>query len=317
MLFGNEWLHLPRLNTVSKYLVVVAGPTAVGKTALAIKLAKHYKTVILSADSRQFYKQLSIGTAKPSEKELGEVKHYFINNKNIDELFGAGHFAKEADQLLSELFKTKDLIIVVGGSGLYINALLNGVDEFEEVPPEIRKTIIEEFNSKGLDWLQNEIKMVDPDYFQSVDIQNSQRLMRALEVFKFSGKPYSGFLQKNKTKKKYNSVKLLINTDRKKLYENINHRVDQMMHNGLLKEVESVLAFKDCNALKTVGYKELFEYIEGKCTLDDAVEKIKQHTRNYAKRQITWFKNQGNFVSFEPGDLEKIYSFIDLTIQHE
>ena len=304
------------MNPKTKYLVVIAGPTAVGKTKLGIELAKHYNSVILSADSRQFYKELNIGTAKPSEEELQEVKHYFINNKNITELFGAGHFEKEAIPLLDQLFEEHQLVFVVGGSGLYIDALLYGVDEFEDVPIEVREKLNAELDEKGIEQLQNELKEKDPVYAAKVDLSNSQRVIRALEVCRYSGKPYSSFLKKNTEERNFTPIKLFINTDREKLYNRINLRVDEMMKQGLLNEVKSLTAYKNVNALKTVGYKELFDHLEGLCTLEEAIAKVKQHTRNYAKRQITWFKNQDECENFEPNDLEKIKAFLDVIISH-
>ena len=304
------------MNPKTKYLVVIAGPTAVGKTKLGIELAKHYNSVILSADSRQFYKELNIGTAKPSEEELQEVKHYFINNKNITELFGAGHFEKEAIPLLDQLFEEHQLVFVVGGSGLYIDALLYGVDEFEDVPIEVREKLNAELDEKGIEQLQNELKEKDPVYAAKVDLSNSQRVIRALEVCRYSGKPYSSFLKKNTVERNFTPIKLFINTDREKLYNRINLRVDEMMKQGLLNEVKSLTAYKNVNALKTVGYKELFDHLEGLCTLEEAIAKVKQHTRNYAKRQITWFKNQDECENFEPNDLEKIKAFLDVIISH-
>jgi tRNA dimethylallyltransferase len=304
------------LSQASKYLVVIAGPTAVGKTDLGIQLAKHYGSVILSADSRQFYKELTIGTAKPSENELAEVKHYFINNKNITELFGAGHFEKEAIPLLDNLFKEHQLVFVVGGSGLYIDALLYGVDEFEDVPLEVREKLNAEFEEKGIEPLQTELKEKDPSYAAKVDLDNSQRVIRALEVCRYSGKPYSSFLKKNSVERNFKAIKLFINTGREKLYDRINTRVDDMMKQGLLNEVKNLTAFKNTNALKTVGYKELFDHLDGLCTLEEAVDKIKQHSRNYAKRQITWFKNRDEWENFEPNEIEKIKAYLDVIISH-
>lgn len=303
-----------KLNIQSKYLIVIAGPTAVGKTKLAIELAKHYNTVILSADSRQFYKEMNIGTAKPSEDELKEVKHYFINTKSIDELYGAGHFEKDALATLDELFKEHDIVFLVGGSGLYINALLNGVDDFVEVPSEIREKINKEYEEKGLIWLQNEVSRLDAAYFQLVDTHNPQRLIRALEVCVFTGKPYSGFLNQPKTPRSFTAIKILINTDREKLYQRINKRVDEMMEAGLLDEVKKLTDKKHLNALKTVGYKELYAYLDAGYDLKTAIDKIKQHTRNYAKRQLTWFKNQDDFEEFAPEDVEKIKGYVDVII---
>ncbi len=297
-------------------MVVIAGPTAVGKTALSIELAKHYNSVILSADSRQFYKEMLIGTAKPSSVQLETIKHYFINTKSINELYGAGHFEKDALEILNNVFIEHNIVFLVGGSGLYINAVLNGVDDFIEVPIEIREDLNTKFKERGLEWLKNEVKKLDETYFNSVDTHNPQRLVRALEVCLFTGKPYSSFLNQPKTERNFTAIKILINTEREKLYAQINQRVDEMMANGLLEEVKELQEQKHLNALKTVGYKELYAYLDASYNLETAINKIKQHTRNYAKRQLTWFKNQDEFVEFAPTDLEKIKAYIDVIISH-
>jgi tRNA dimethylallyltransferase len=299
-----------------KYLVVIAGPTAVGKTGLAIELARHYGSVIVSADSRQFYKELTIGTAKPSEAQLQAVPHYFINTKNITELYGAGHFEKDAVKTLHELFKLHTVVFMVGGSGLYMDAVLNGVDDFIDVPEAVRENLNAAFLENGLEWLQQEVKKNDEAYFNAVDIKNPQRLLRALEVCVHTGLPYSSFLNKQQPEREFTAVKILLNTNRQQLYAQINQRVDEMMRSGLLQEAKQFMTQKHLNALKTVGYKELYEHLEGKYDLETAVNLIKQHTRNYAKRQITWFKNKDSFEEFEPSDLEKIEAYIDVIIQH-
>lgn len=298
-------------------MVVIAGPTAVGKTALAIELARHYQSVVLSADSRQFYRELTIGTAKPSEQQLSEVPHYFINTKNIDELYGAGHFEKDALRTLEDLFKEHAVVFMVGGSGLYIDAVLNGVDDFVEVPPEVRARLNKLYEEKGLQWLQEEVKKKDETYYNTVDQNNPQRLIRALEVIGHTGLPYSGFLNNKKNQRPFTAIKILINLDRKELYNRINARVDSMMKEGLLSEARQFSDKKDLNALKTVGYKELYDYLEGKTDLETAIDKIKQHTRNYAKRQITWFKNRDEFEEFGPEDLAKITGYLDIIMSHE
>jgi tRNA dimethylallyltransferase len=257
-----------------------------------------------------------MGTAKPNDSELSEVKHYFINTKNVNELFGAGHFEKEAIPLLDRLFEEHQLVFVVGGSGLYIDALLYGVDEFEDVPIDVREKLNAELDEKGIEPLQDELKEKDPVYAQTVDLNNSQRVIRALEVCRHTGKPYSSFLKKRKTERNFEAIKLFINTDREILYDRINKRVDDMMKQGLLDEVKGLLNYKNVNALKTVGYKELFDHLDGLYTLEEAVTKIKQHTRNYAKRQITWFKNQDDWENFSPTDLEKIKAFLEVIISH-
>lgn len=299
-----------------KYLVVIVGPTAVGKTELGIRLARHYHSVIISADSRQFYEELNIGTAKPSDLQLAQVKHFFIGTKKITELYGAGHFEKDVMVLLKELFSKRDIVFMVGGSGLYIDAVLNGVDDFEAVPEAIRQELNSEFALKGLPWLQSEVEKYDPDYYSQVDKKNPQRLIRALEVIKHTGQAYSSFLKKNQVLRDFTAIKIFINTNRELLYERINKRVDNMIEEGLLEEVNRLNAFKQFNALKTVGYKELNEHLDGKYDLKTAIEKIKQHTRNYAKRQITWFKNKDSFEEFLPEEFEKMVAYIDIIIEH-
>lgn len=270
----------------------------------------------MSADSRQFYTQLNIGTAKPSVSQLEEVKHYFINTKNISELYGAGHYEKDAIELLDKLFIEKDIVFMVGGSGLFINAVLKGVDDFIEIPSEVRENLNQKFEELGIKWLQNKLKELDVNYYNSVDINNPQRMIRALEVSSYTGKPYSSFLNNNVPSRNFIPIKILLNTERDKLYKNINSRVDEMMAGGLLDEVKSLKDYKELNALKTVGYKELFAFLDASYSLTTAIEKIKQHTRNYAKRQITWFNNQDEFEKFEPDAIEKIKAYIDIIIKH-
>lgn len=315
--FGGQILPLSFIKPEKKYLVVIAGPTAVGKTDLAIRLAKNYGSVILSADSRQFYKELNIGTAKPDTNQLKEVPHYFIDTKHAEELYGAGHYAKDALQLMDKLFKINPVIFMVGGSGLYIDAVLNGVDDFEDVPGKIREELNASFAEKGLEWLQRELEQKDPEYYNTVDRNNPQRMIRALEIISHSGQPYSVFLKKKKAERDFTAIKIMLNTDRAALYDRINSRVDRMMKQGLLEEVKSLIEFKKFNALKTVGYRELHDYLEGKTDLQNAVEKIKQHTRNYAKRQITWFKNKDHFEEFTPDDFEKIKAYIDIILKND
>jgi tRNA dimethylallyltransferase len=270
----------------------------------------------LSADSRQFYKELSIGTAKPTEEQLAQVQHFFVNTKSVSELYGAGHFEKDATELLTELYHTRDIVFLTGGSGLYINAVLHGVDDFIDVPDDIRQNISNQFAQHGIAWLRETLKKLDPQYFEMVDLNNPQRIARAIEVSIYTGSPYSSFLNKPKKPRNFLPVKIMIDLPRQALYERINARVDNMMKEGLLEEVAGLTAYKTHNALKTVGYKELFAYLENETDLETAVLKIKQHTRNYAKRQLTWFKNQDDFESFGPHDFEKIKAYIDLIMQH-
>lgn len=301
---------------MKKNLIIIAGPTAVGKTALSIELAKHYNCPVISADSRQFYKEMSIGTAKPSVEEMQGVAHYFIDNISIHDTYNVGQYEREAIDCIGNLFKQHDTIILVGGSGLYINAVMNGVDEFEEIPAEIREQLIKDFEEKGLSFLQEELKSKDEVYYNQVDLNNPQRMMRALEVCIHTKKTYSSFRKKEKKERSFNTINLLINTEREGLYQRVNKRVDKMMEQGLLEEVKNLYPNKHLNALNTVGYKELFEFTDGKITLEEAVHLIKQNSRRYAKRQLTWFNHQGDFESFEPSDLEKIKAYLDILIQY-
>lgn len=300
---------------MKKNLIVIAGPTAVGKTALSIELAKFYNCPVISADSRQFYKEMSIGTAKPTKEEMQDVPHYFIDNISIHDTYNVGQFERETIDCIETLFKDHEQLILVGGSGLYINAILNGVDEFEEIPTHIREQLIKDYEEKGLIYLQEQLKQKDEVYYNQVDLNNPQRIMRALEVCIHNNKPYSSFRTKEKKQRSFETINILINTDREVLYNRINKRVDIMMQNGLLEEVKSLYPYKHLNALNTVGYKELFDFIDNKCTLEEAVNLIKQNSRRYAKRQLTWFNHQGDFETFEPTDLEKLKAYLDIVTQ--
>jgi tRNA dimethylallyltransferase len=286
-----------------KQCIIVAGPTAIGKTAEAIRLAKLYNTSIISADSRQCYRELRIGVARPTEDELKEVKHYFIANHSITENVSAATFAKEASAYLDEIFEGHDVAIVCGGTGLYIKALVEGLDDIPPIPDEIRAEAIRLYKEKGIDALRNQLLELDPSFAGRGDIDNPQRMMRALEVVLFLGKSIFDFhksvdssqLTVNSQPSTINRQQILftyniLDLPREVLYERINKRVDKMIEDGLEDEVRSLIAHKDLTALQTVGYKEFFDYFDGKCTREEAIEKIKQHTRNYAKRQITWFK---------------------------
>lgn len=300
---------------MKKNLIVIAGPTAVGKTALSIELAKFYNCRVISADSRQFYKEMSIGTAKPTPEEMQDIPHYFIDNISIHDTYNVGQFEREAIDCIETLFNNHEQLILVGGSGLYINAILNGVDEFEEIPSHIREQLIKDYEEKGLTYLQEKLKQKDEVYYNQVDLNNPQRIMRALEVCIHNNKPYSSFRKKEKKERSFETINILVNTNREVLYSRINKRVDIMMQNGLLEEVKSLHPYKHLNALNTVGYKELFDFIDGKCSLEDAVNLIKQNSRRYAKRQLTWFNHQGDFETFEPTDLEKLKAYLDIVTQ--
>jgi tRNA dimethylallyltransferase len=292
---------------------VIAGPTAVGKTDVAIAVARHFSASILSADSRQFYRQLSIGTAKPDEGQLRAAEHHFINNKDIGELYGAGHYERDATAMLKTLFEKHDVVLLAGGSGLYIQAVLEGVDDLPEAVPGLRKELTERFRELGIGWLKEELRKRDESYFRTADTSNPQRLLRALEVCMTTGIPYSAHLKRNNAARDFTPVKILLHLDRKVLYERINERADRMMRQGLLEEARKWQDYRHCNALNTVGYRELYDYLDGKYDLETAVEKIKQHTRNYAKRQLTWFRNQDDFTELPP-DPAAVISYIESVI---
>lgn len=294
-----------------KSLVVVVGPTAVGKTSLAIRLAQYYDTSIVSADSRQFYRQLTIGTAKPSKEERCQAPHYFIDSHSIEETYSAGDFEKEALALLEELFKTQDVVIVVGGSGLFIQALCEGLDDLPTAPKPIRDELNSRLEQHGLAALQAYLKKVDPKGYEQLDVENPQRVVRALEVFESSGRPMSSFLTAESAKRPFKCITVGLNRPREELYELINSRVDTMMDEGLLAEVKQLLPYRSKPALLTVGYKELFSYLDGDLSLEEAVAKIKQNSRRYAKRQITWFKKHGNTQWFAPTAFEHIIQWVD------
>ncbi|HEY8404338.1 MAG TPA: tRNA (adenosine(37)-N6)-dimethylallyltransferase MiaA [Flavobacteriales bacterium] len=277
------------MNNERKKLVVVLGPTAIGKTALAVGLAQHLHTEILSADSRQFFTELNIGVARPSPEELSAVPHHFVAFLSIHEHYSAGMFEADALKLLDDLFKTHDTVICCGGSMLYIDALLYGLDDLPS-DKSIRKELQQRLDTEGLEALVNQLQQLDPQYHALVDRQNPHRILRALEVCICSGKKYSELRKASKTERPFDIIKIGLTAEREWMYARINKRVDIMLEQGLLQEVESVLPYQHLNALNTVGYKELFDYFNGKCSLDEATERIKQHTRNFAKRQLTWWR---------------------------
>jgi tRNA dimethylallyltransferase len=281
------------------YLISIVGPTAIGKTALSIKLAQYYKTEIISADSRQFYKEMQIGTAVPSSKELSQIKHHFIHHKSVKDNYNVGAFEKDAIQCLYTLFKTHNVVIMVGGSGLYIDAVTKGLDYFPEVDSAIRETLNKSLKAEGLEALQNQLKELDIDSYKTLAIDNPHRVIRALEVCIGTGLPYSSFLNKEKPKRNFKTITIGLSVDREVIYDRINKRVDLMMTEGLLDEVKELQAKQHLNALNTVGYKELFTYIIGEWTLDFAISEIKKNTRRFAKRQLTWFKKDKTILWFD------------------
>ena len=281
---------------MNNYLITIIGPTAIGKTALSIALAQHFNCDIISCDSRQFFKEMKIGTAVPSDEELTSATHHFIQNKSIFDNYSVGDFEKEAIEKLDELFVKNNIQIMVGGSGLYVDAVLNGFDDFPDIDEEIRTKINADFEQFGIDYLQQKLKELDTDYFQKLStenpqtLQNPQRMKRFVEVCLGTGKPYSSFIGQKKSQRNFTPIIIGLEAEREMMYNRINQRVDIMMNEGLLKEVENLFPNKNLNALQTVGYKEVFDYLDGTVDLETCISKIKQHTRNYAKRQLTWFK---------------------------
>lgn len=273
-----------------KTLIYVAGPTGIGKTSLSLELAKKLKTEIISCDSRQFYKELIIGTSPPSESQLSKVKHHFIHNKSIHDKYNVGLYEKDAINLINKLFTKKDYLVLVGGSGLYADSVIYGIDKFPDVPKNIRNSVRNSFEKKGIKYLQKKIEKLDPKYYSQVDISNSSRLLRALEVIEFTGKSFSSMRSGKNKDRDFNTFIISLQCSREYLYSRINKRVDEMIDQGLEKEVYDLKQFKNLNTMNTVGYKEFINYFENKVSYEDAINKIKQNTRNYAKRQITWFK---------------------------
>ena len=287
-----------------KTLIVIAGPTASGKTAFSIELAKALSTVILSADSRQFYKEMSIGTAAPTEEELSQVKHYFVHHISIEDKYDVADYEHDVLQLLDELFKTHDAVVMTGGSGLFIDAVCNGIDAMPDVSPEIRGKVEKLYHEGGLYAMQEAVKRIDPEYYAIVDQQNPRRLQRALEVCYQTGKTFTSFRSGNAVHRDFDIKKYALLWDREALIKRIDRRVDMMMKQGLLEEAKALYHKRHLNALNTVGYKELFAYFDGDCTLKEAVEQIKIHTRQYAKRQMTWLRKDNSYRWIMPEDFD-------------
>ncbi|HRV54204.1 MAG TPA: tRNA (adenosine(37)-N6)-dimethylallyltransferase MiaA [Mangrovimonas sp.] len=297
-------------------LIAIIGPTAIGKTDLSIKLAKHFQTEIISADSRQFYKEMSIGTAVPSTEELAQAKHHFIQHISVTNSYTVGDFEKEALNKLDELFNTHEVAIMVGGSGLYVDAVTKGLDDFPEIDTQIRAKLNEDLHSKGLVYLQEQLKELDIEAFQTIAIDNPRRVIRALEVCLQTKKPYSSFLRKKENKRPFNTVYIGLTADREIIYNRINQRVDNMIQDGLLEEVETLLSKQGLNALETVGYKELFNYFNKEWPLDFAISEIKKNTRRFAKRQLTWYRKNESVKWFDYlTPVEEITTYINKTIK--
>ncbi|MGB1269846.1 MAG: tRNA (adenosine(37)-N6)-dimethylallyltransferase MiaA [Flavobacteriaceae bacterium] len=304
------------MSTKKKYLISIVGATAIGKTALSIKLAHHFNTEIISCDSRQFFKEMAIGTAVPDLDELAAAPHHFIQNKSIFETYNVGNFEREALQKLDTLFQKHKIVIMVGGSGMYVNAVINGLDNFPSVDKSIRLELTERLNTEGLVSLQNQLKELDPITYHKIALDNPQRVSRALEICIGSGQPYSSFLNKEKDKRNFTPISIGLTAERALMYERINTRVDTMIDNGLLDEVKALHAHKNLNALNTVGYKELIKYLDGEWDLSFAISEIKKNTRRFAKRQVTWFKRNEDTKWFDYNyNLDAVTDFISSHIK--
>jgi tRNA dimethylallyltransferase len=299
----------------NKYAIFFIGPTGVGKSAMAVRVAEALGTQIISADSRQVYKELSIGTAVPDKEQLGRVRHHLIQHRSVKDGYNASIFEMEALQVLESIFREEDRVVIAGGSGLYIQALISGIDDVPQVDPEIRRRLLERLYEEGLESLRFELKKLDPDSWANIDLKNPARILKALEISLTTGKPYSSFLTRKSKHRDFSPLKIGLILDRDLLYARIERRVEEMMENGLLKEVQSCLDYRDMNALKTVGYKELFDYLDGQTSLDRAIQLIKRNSRRYARRQLTWFNRDKEITWFSPDRFEEILDHIQLYAQ--
>ena len=300
-----------------KYLISIVGPTAIGKTSLAIQLAEKYSTEIISADSRQFYREMNIGTAKPSVNELNSAKHHLINNKSVVDNYSIGEFEQDAIKQISNIHSRSNIAVLVGGSGLYLDVINYGLDQIPKTEKNIRNSLNNDFESKGLIYLQNKLKKIDLITYNNIDLNNSRRIIRALEVTISSGKPYSSFLNKKKVDRDFKVIEIGINAERELVYQRINNRVDDMVNQGLINEVKKLIKYKHLNSLNTIGYKEIFRYLNGDISLEFAVNEIKKNSRRFAKRQITWFKSNNNIIWFNQNyKIDNIIKVIDELISN-
>lgn len=296
---------------LNKTLIVVVGPTGIGKTALAIEIARQFHIEIISADSRQFFKEMEIGTAKPSAEELAAATHHFINSHSIENLFSTGDFEIQAINLIELLFKKYDILVMVGGSGLYIDAVCKGLDDLPDIDLNVREKLNQQLADEGLEAIKKQLSEYDPEYYQKVDQANPQRMIRGLEFYLSTGTKLSAQLTNRKKTRSFNILKIGLNMDRTELYKRINQRVDKMMEAGLFNEVKSLQNYRKYNALNTVGYSELFSHLDGESTLQEAVDRIKQNTRRFAKRQLTWFRRDDSIAWFEPGQGDAVINYIN------
>lgn len=294
-----------------KTLIVLIGPTGVGKTDLSIKIAEKYGSPIISADSRQLYSDLKIGTAAPTEEYLKRVKHYFVGTLKLTDYYSAAQYESEVISLLEELFKSNDTILLTGGSMMYIDAICKGIDDIPTVDNETRQMMMEKYEKEGLERLCAELKLLDPEYYSIVDLKNPKRVIHALEICYMTGKTYTSFRTGNRKQRPFDIIKIGLCRDREELYDRINKRVDIMINDGLVDEVKSVYQYKNLNSLNTVGYKEIIQYLEGNCTLEFAIEKIKQNSRIYSRKQMTWFKRDNEIIWFHPDREDEIMEYIE------
>ncbi|WP_300795957.1 tRNA (adenosine(37)-N6)-dimethylallyltransferase MiaA [uncultured Bacteroides sp.] len=294
-----------------KTLIVLIGPTGVGKTDLSIKIAEKYNSPIISADSRQLYSELKIGTAAPAEEYLKRVKHYFVGTLKLTDYYSAAQYESDVISLLEELFKENDTILLTGGSMMYIDAICKGIDDIPTVDNDTRRMMMEKYEKEGLERLCAELKLLDPEYYSIVDLKNPKRVIHALEICYMTGKTYTSFRTGNKKQRPFDIIKIGLCREREELYERINRRVDMMINDGLVDEVKSVYQYRDLNSLNTVGYKEIIQYLDGNCTLNFAIEKIKQNSRIYSRKQMTWFKRDNEITWFHPDNEEGIMNFIE------
>lgn len=292
-------------------LVVVLGPTGIGKSNISLQLARHFTTEIISADSRQFYRELAIGTAIPSTDELDEIPHHFIQSKSVTDYYNVSDFENEALQVIEQLFEKANPVILAGGSMMYVDTICKGIDDIPTVDPDIRADVVRWFEENGLDALKKRLLEVDPDYYRIVDLNNSKRLLHAVEIHQMTGQPYSSFRKNTVKERPFHIIKIGLNQDRKILYERINKRVIQMMEAGLLEEVKTVYQYRKMNSLNTVGYKELFSFMDGDYTLEEAIDLIQRNTRKYARKQLTWFRRDPEITWFEPEQIQDIISHIE------
>lgn len=303
---------------MNKTLIVIVGPTGIGKSDLSIRIAQHLNTEIISADSRQIYRELSIGTAVPPAEDLETVKHHLIHNHSIHEYYSASSFEIEALNIITDLFHTKDQLVLTGGSMLYVDTLCHGIDDIPEADPEIRKQLVIDLEEKGLDHLRLQLKQLDPVYYSKVDLKNPKRILHALEICLTAGQPYSSMRTAQKKERPFRILKIGLNRDRTELYDRINRRVEKMIESGLVEEARRVYEFKELNSLNTVGYKELFAYFDGEITLEEAIDLIQRNSRRYARKQLTWFRKDEAINWFQPEQVDEIIRFIETQLaQHD